>query len=523
MIKVTGKLLLEIKEKYKTGLSISELSRIYNIDSKTISKHFKRNGIVIEHRQTMKSIIVENYNYVSIEDRNNEIIKQYNSGRGALLIARSLLIGKRTVFRILRDNNVKTDKNRRPYNLLTKDIDINYIKNSYISGHKTLDIAKKLNVSDHIIRKILSDNNISIRRPADVMSTITIDLYDIIKKWYINDELSSYEIKDRLYAERNITKSYQSIQHFLKRHGITRSISEQRRLVANKLSRKEYRTRPERNVETILKQLGLTYEWQFAIDAWTFDFKVGNVLIEVNGDRWHSMPQRCQRDTKKNMVAINNKYIVCYIWEHEINSNLNLVTNRIKSYCLPKPNFNFKNCDIKIVEWDKIKLFLDTYHYQASGRSGVMNVAATHNNEIIAAIVFAYPVRQEIAMKQNVAYNKILELTRLCISPDFQSYNFATWFLARSRRLIKDIDILVAFSDPNFGHSGTIYKADNWMYNGQTSASYWYTTNKSKIVHKKAVWNRAIKNDISEEQQAINDNLRKISARPKLRFIKYLK
>lgn len=64
----------------------------------------------------------------------------------------------------------------------------------------------------------------------------------------------------------------------------------------------------------------------------------------------------------------------------------------------------------------------------------------------------------------------VLCLSRLVILPDVPK-NAATFLLARSRRLI-DRELwpcLVTYADEMQGHTGGIYRADNWTYIGTTA------------------------------------------------------
>ena len=66
----------------------------------------------------------------------------------------------------------------------------------------------------------------------------------------------------------------------------------------------------------------------------------------------------------------------------------------------------------------------------------------------------------------------LFELSRLCIHPETQKteYNITSWFVSRSiRQLRKDTEVkaIISYADSDF-HSGTIYRACNFMYCGLT-------------------------------------------------------
>jgi hypothetical protein len=65
---------------------------------------------------------------------------------------------------------------------------------------------------------------------------------------------------------------------------------------------------------------------------------------------------------------------------------------------------------------------------------------------------------------------RVISLTRLAIEPEVPT-NGATFLLARSIKTIKTdgrFDCLLTYADSWRGHSGSIYKAGNWEYIGET-------------------------------------------------------
>lgn len=110
-------------------------------------------------------------------------------------------------------------------------------------------------------------------------------------------------------------------------------------------SRSKYSKLNER-VNNILKKSNIKFSHEFRIKyehenktKWKFfDFKIDNILIEVNGDYWHANPNIYEKDeififpkrklkakeiweidTYKKEIAESNGYKVIYIWETELN------------------------------------------------------------------------------------------------------------------------------------------------------------------------------------------------------------
>ena len=98
--------------------------------------------------------------------------------------------------------------------------------------------------------------------------------------------------------------------------------------------------------------------------------------------------------------------------------------------------------------------------------------------QLLGAIIFTGLPVPEIAkgafgLERNEQQG-LFELSRLCIHPDTQQveHNITSWFVSRAiRQLRKDTEVkaIISYADSDF-HSGTIYRACNFVYAGLTDA-----------------------------------------------------
>lgn len=95
------------------------------------------------------------------------------------------------------------------------------------------------------------------------------------------------------------------------------------------------------------------------------------------------------------------------------------------------------------------------------------------------------PTRTAATATYPANWQGVLALSRLVIVPGVPK-NACTFLLARSRKLIDRAlwPCLVTYADEWQGHSGTIYKADNWQYVGKTKPERVYTINGRMIARK---------------------------------------
>ena len=81
----------------------------------------------------------------------------------------------------------------------------------------------------------------------------------------------------------------------------------------------------------------------------------------------------------------------------------------------------------------------------------------------------------------------------------------------------------VAYADTTVGHRGTIYKALGFALHHEVDADYWYVDGDGYAMHKKTLYNRAVKMSMSESDFAERNGYVKKYGGKKLCFIKYSK
>lgn len=289
-------------------------------------------------------------------------------------------------------------------------------------------------------------------------------------------------------------------------------------------------------VENRLKILSLRYECQFPVGMYLWDYFLPdyNLLVEVNGEYWHSLPQNAAKDKSKQTYAskYHPEYKQLVIPEVKLlnpNSIDSLILTAIgESAEIKQRNFDFSSVSIRLTPLSQsCTQFLDSYHYAKSGRNSKRIYSAYLDGELIAVAKFSPVTRKESASRLNLKCNEIFELDRLCIHPQFHKKNFASWFLSRTlKSFFKDnpsVRTLISFADPNFGHVGTVYEASNWVKDGKTKVSYHYIDKTGFHINKKRVYDIASKLRMTEESYASKHQLEKFRDPPKSRYLYHKK
>ena len=287
-------------------------------------------------------------------------------------------------------------------------------------------------------------------------------------------------------------------------------------------------SKPQQWLYDYLNDLNINYKSEHAIGPYLFDcfLPLYNTLIEVQGDYWHSLNKAISNDKAKASYIKNfTNHKIIYLFEHEFYTKdgvINYLKEELNLKSIPQVDFEFSSVTLKHVTASEINNFMYKYHYIGPSNHST-NLAFFINDKIIACCSFNSLTRTETATRLQVNIDTIKELSRFCIHPSYQKKNFASWCIAKSIKWLRkhntSISTLIAFSDKTFGHSGTIYKASNWKYDGDTPPSYHYINKDGWAMHKKTLYNRAVKNSMTEKEFATKYEYTKIHTLPKSRFI----
>lgn len=494
-----------IVEMCKSGCDTKTISKAVGFHRKTITKYIKLNGLE-PNKAKPKVKTIEKITWRSIQDRDAFIMKFYEEGLGSHTIAQMLGISKKTVLRVLENNGIKRNNHYGPHNQKAEKHKIK-INELYDNGRSIESIANDFNIGRWAVRRVI----VNKRTPGETMSVVNGIESKVIEMY--EDGLSSYDIADELGIDNP-----DPITRFIKKCGKLRSKEEVRKLVSLKLSNKDYfKSRPHKQVESIIEEMGIEFDSEFSIDGWNYDIKIDDLLIEVQGNYWHRLPDRVNRDMKKAELAKDNGYRIIYIWDSQINRSKQLVKDLISYYMFNKHvDFDFK--DVVISEDYEVAKDLMRFHYFGKMGNHKVSFVAMLGGVPIAACVFANPVRIEVAKKQGVKYNEILELSRFVIHPRYHKKNFASWFISRCVKRLCGIKMIVAFADSTYNHDGTIYRALNWKLDGTVPSDYWYVDGRN-IIHKKTVWNAAKRLEMKEPEYVSNRKMKKVYGMPKNRYI----
>lgn len=155
-----------------------------------------------------------------------------------------------------------------------------------------------------------------------------------------------------------------------------------------------------------------------------------------------------------------------------------------------KNKINVKDFEVKPVERKEVKDFIEAHHYSKS-INGLMvshSFGLFHKEELIGAMIYGGLAMANAWKKYGSAPEEVLELRRLVLVDDTPK-NSESYFIGKTLRWLKQntqVKTIVSYADPNYGHSGIIYRATNFTHVGMTSPGrvIWW---QGKKYHDKAI------------------------------------
>jgi hypothetical protein len=122
-----------------------------------------------------------------------------------------------------------------------------------------------------------------------------------------------------------------------------------------------------------------------------------------------------------------------------------------------------KDTQVFKIPYKDAKAFCSVWHYSGSCPGCKLYFGLYYNLKLIGIMALGEP-----AMRfQKQCYDVDLELRRLCLIDDTPK-NAESFFIGKCMKLVKieGFNSVLSLADPNFGHTGVIYRASNFEYIG---------------------------------------------------------
>ena len=165
---------------------------------------------------------------------------------------------------------------------------------------------------------------------------------------------------------------------------------------------------PNVHFANILRRYRINFDQEFVIENRSYDFKVGNILIEINPSITHNVTfnpfgnslMDTQYHKEKSELAKKHGFRCIHVWEWE---DPEIIVNQ---FLIDKPIIYARKCTCSVISNDEAKLFVNKYHLQKSAKC-TLCIGLRYEDELISVMTFDKP-----------RYNKHYqyELIRYCSS-----------------------------------------------------------------------------------------------------------
>lgn len=143
----------------------------------------------------------------------------------------------------------------------------------------------------------------------------------------------------------------------------------------------------------LLENNGIEYETEFLLENRYYDFKIGNILVEINPAATHNSTWSPWNSTAgidkhyhadKTDLAIKNNYRCIHVWDWDDQQKI------ISTFLKKKETIGARSCEIHEVPKDVEAAFLTENHLQGYVKSSVA-LGLFHKNELVMIMTFGKP------------------------------------------------------------------------------------------------------------------------------------
>lgn len=320
----------------------------------------------------------------------------------------------------------------------------------------TTDKNNKLCNNDHIVRcsicgREFVSRKLALLREYKAGSIVTCDSRECRAEAKIRRSRIKYGVDSPLQLKSVRMKMYETY--------INNRISDDSK---NKLSENS-----NKNLDLIqavsgeLNSRNIEYMQDYEVNGYAYTFRINNVLLHVPGyvdidSRF--LGKNYNRLMLENAEANSFRCIMLYNWE-DISKIINIIDkdNRIEID-------GKRDCDIREVDLNTCREFLDSYHYQNSCNSQPIRMGLYYHNELVEIMTVGKP-----RFTKSYQY----EITRLCAHPKYKINNGFKTLLDCFILAYKPISI-IGYCD-NSKYNGQFYINAGFEYLKSTRPKrHWY-------------------------------------------------
>lgn len=151
-------------------------------------------------------------------------------------------------------------------------------------------------------------------------------------------------------------------------------------------------SKPNKEFEKLLTSEGIPYEREFSIENKSYDFKVGNVLIEIDPTPTHNINWSPFDKDKgvpyeyhevKSKLATDNGYRCIHIWDWDDKQ-------KVIATLMKRERIYARDCNVRFVEKNEYQPFSIENHLQGTAQSS-LGIGLYKDAELVSVMTFGKP------------------------------------------------------------------------------------------------------------------------------------
>ena len=126
---------------------------------------------------------------------------------------------------------------------------------------------------------------------------------------------------------------------------------------------------------------------------------------------------------------------------------------------------------VRRIDYEETKPFLLGVHYARRMPCITDAFGLFVNGELIGCVTYGVPASRPLCIGIAGVKNSdhVLELNRLCILPEYNGKNYASYLVSKSLKMLPNGTFVVSYADTAWSHVGYIYQATNFLYTGMSA------------------------------------------------------
>lgn len=125
---------------------------------------------------------------------------------------------------------------------------------------------------------------------------------------------------------------------------------------------------------------------------------------------------------------------------------------------------------VRRIQYEETKPFLLGIHYARRMPCITDAFGLFVDGKLVGVVTYGIPASNSlcIGVCGKEYKDHVRELNRLCILPEYNGKNYASYLVGHSLKMLDSGTIVVSYADTGWGHNGYIYQATNFIYTGAT-------------------------------------------------------